>query len=323
MTPFSIAGVQMTVSATHENVTAMSSRIDHVMTQFPWVEMILFSELAPYGPMPSNCPDSLVENERSFQEQARRHGVWLIPGSMFVREAGRLYNEAIVINPDGDIVARYRKMFPFAPYERDVTGGTEVRVFDVPGVGRFGLLICYDIWFPETTRQLTAMGAEVLLLPVLTATIDRDIELSIARATAAMFQTYIININGLDAGGTGRSCVVDPSGTVLYQAAGHPETIPIEVDFDMVRRQRAVGLRGLGQALKSFRDHRCYFPIYEDDHFDTAYLDSLGPLVMPKQGTTQGIGELAPEDIAPLTDPGEGASIHQRKTPAGSSGEGN
>ncbi len=105
MTPFSIAGVQMTVSATHENVTAMSSRIDHVMTQFPWVEMILFSELAPYGPMPSNCPDSLVETERSFQEQARRHGVWLIPESMFVREAGRLYNEAIVINPDGDIVA--------------------------------------------------------------------------------------------------------------------------------------------------------------------------------------------------------------------------
>ena len=318
MTPFSIAGVQMAVSATQENVTAMASRIDHVMALFPWVEMIVFSELAPYGPMPSNCPQSLGEAERTFQEQARRHGVWLIPGSMYVREAGRLYNEAIVINPDGDIVARYRKMFPFAPYERDVTGGTEVRVFDVPGVGRFGLLICYDIWFPETTRQLTAMGAEVLLLPVLTATIDRDIELSIARATAAMFQTYIININGLDAGGTGRSCVVDPSGTVLYQAAGHPETIPIEVDFDMVRRQRAVGLRGLGQALKSFRDHRCYFPIYEDDHFDTAYLDSLGPLVMPKQGTTQGIGELAPEETAPLTDPGEGAAIHQMKTTTGS-----
>ncbi len=318
MTPFSIAGVQMTISATHENATAMSSRIDHVMTQFPWVEMILFSELAPFGPMPSNCPDSLAETERSFEEQARRHGVWLIPGSMFVREAGRLYNEAIVINPDGDIVARYRKMFPFAPYERDVTGGTEVLVFDVPGVGRFGLSICYDIWFPETTRQLTAMGAEVLLLPVLTATIDRDIELSIARATAAMFQIYIFDINGLGAGGTGRSCVVDPSGTVLYQAAGHPETIPIEVDFDMVRRQRAVGLRGLGQTLKSFRDHRCNFPIYDNDQFDTAYLDSLGPLAMAKRGATQGIGDPAPEEIAPLTDAGEGASILQMKTTAGS-----
>ena len=318
MTPFSIAGVQMTVSATRENVTAMASKIDHVMTHFPWVEMILFSELAPYGPLPSNCPQSPAETELSFRDQVRRHGDWLIPGAMFVREAGRLYNEAIVINPDGDIVARYRKMFPFAPYERDVTGGTEVLLFDVPGVGRFGLSICYDIWFPETTRQLTAMGAEVLLLPVLTATIDRDIELSIARATAAMFQTYIFDINGLGAGGTGRSCVVDPSGNVLYRAAGHPETIPIEVDFDMVRRQRAVGLRGLGQTLKSFRDHRCNFPIYEDDQFDTAYLDSLGPLVMPKRGTTQGIGEPAPEEIAPLTEPGKGASIRRTKTTVGS-----
>ena len=318
MTPFSIAGVQMTVSALHENVTAMTSKMEHVMALFPWVEMIVFSELAPYGPLPSNGTESPVETERTFQDCARRHGVWLIPGSMFVRESGRLYNEALVINPDGDIVARYRKMFPFAPYEREVTGGTDVLVFDVPGVGRFGLSICYDIWFPETTRQLTAMGAEVLLLPVLTATIDRDIELSIARATAAMFQTYIFSINGLGAGGTGRSCVVDPSGTVLYRATGQPEIIPVEVDCDMVRRQRAVGLRGLGQTLKSFRDHRCNFPIYEDDQFDTAYLDSLGPLVMPKRGTTQGIGGPAPEEIAPLTEPVNGASSHRMKPTAGS-----
>ena len=74
----------------------------------------------------------------------------------------------------------------------------------------------YDIWFPETTRTLTAMGAEVLLHPVLTGTIDRDVELSIARATAAQFQCYVFDINGLDAGGIGRSAVIDPAGTVLY-----------------------------------------------------------------------------------------------------------
>jgi deaminated glutathione amidase len=53
----------------------------------------------------------------------------------------------------------------------------------VPQVGRFGLSICYDIWFPETTRQLTSAGVEVLLHPVLTGTTDRDAELAIARAT--------------------------------------------------------------------------------------------------------------------------------------------
>ena len=97
MTPFSIAGVQTTVSATHGNVAAMASNIDPVMTPF--------SELIPYGPMPSNCPQSLAETECSFREPARRHGIRPISGSMFVREAGRLYNDAIVIDPDGDIVA--------------------------------------------------------------------------------------------------------------------------------------------------------------------------------------------------------------------------
>ena len=70
-------------------------------------------------------------------------------------------------------------------------------VFDVPDVGRFGLSICYDMWFPETTRQLTSQGVEVLLHPVLTGTTDRDAELAIARATAAQFQCYVIDVNGL------------------------------------------------------------------------------------------------------------------------------
>jgi len=302
MTPFAIAGVQMQIAAGHENVSAMTHKIDYVMARFPWVQMILFSELATFGPVPGQHPESPEETLQLFCQAARHHNVWLLPGSHYAREHGQLFNESVVINPDGEIVARYRKMFPFAPYEAGVAGGDEVVVFDVPDVGRFGLSICYDIWFPETTRQLTAMGAEILLHPVLTGTIDRDIEISIARATAAMFQCYVFDINGLGAGGTGRSCVVDPSGTMLYQAAGQEEIIPVEVDFDMVRRQRTNGLRGLGQTLKSFRDHRCDFPVYDDDRFDTSYLDGLGPLMMPAQGTPHGIDGPIPEDLMPLDE---------------------
>jgi predicted amidohydrolase len=62
-------------------------------------------------------------------------------------------------------------MFPFYPYE---TGVTQVHycVFDVPNVARFGVSICYDMWFPETIRTLVTMGA-VILHPTLTGTIDR------------------------------------------------------------------------------------------------------------------------------------------------------
>ncbi|HBT42740.1 MAG TPA: carbon-nitrogen hydrolase family protein [Rhodospirillaceae bacterium] len=301
MTPFAIAGVQMHIAATHENVTAMAHKIDQVAARFPWVQMVVFSELAAFGPLPSNHPENLDATLETFKNLARQYQIWLLPGTLFMRRAdGKLYNVAPVIDPSGTVVAEYAKMFPFTPYEAGVEAGREFCVFDVPDVGRFGLSICYDIWFPETTRQLAAMGAEVLLHPVLTGTIDRDIELAIAQSTAAMFQCYIFDINGLAGGGTGRSCVVDPGGTVLYQAAGQDEIIPVEVDLALVRRQRAVGIRGLGQTLKSFRDHRHEFPVYGYEGFDDTYLQSLGPLEMQPKNSKAGIDAPPPAAIMPL-----------------------
>src|SRR5262249_50731236 len=196
MTQFAIAGIQMPVSAETENITAMGRRLSHLMHRFPWVQMVLFSELAAFGPLPRHAQPLPGPAEASFQAMAAKHKVWLLPGSLYERGAdGRIYNTALVINPAGEVVARYRKMFPFRPYEEGTASGTSFCVFDVPDVGRFGLSICYDIWIPETTRTLTAMGAEVLLHPVLTGTIDRDLELSIARATAAQFQCYVFDIN--------------------------------------------------------------------------------------------------------------------------------
>jgi deaminated glutathione amidase len=299
--PFAIAGVQMPVPAMTSNLVAMLQRIDVVMARFPWTQMIVFSELATCGPV-ANQPVLLPgPEEAALQAAAARHRIWLIPGSTFERGSdGRLYNTASVINPQGIVIARYRKMFPFLPYEKEVTGGTEFCVFDIPGLGRCGLSICYDIWLPETTRTLTAMGAEVLIHPVLTGTIDRDVELAIARATAAQFQCYVFDINGLDAGGIGRSCVVDPTGTVLAQAGGGSETLPIEVDFARVRRQREAGVNGLGQPLKSFRDRSVDFAVYRRNAGVDAYLHSLGALEIPVQGGRVGIGTATPEIIAPL-----------------------
>jgi len=209
---------------------------------------------------------------------AAHHRIWLVPGSMFERVGETIYNTTSVIDPSGTVIGRHRKLFPFLPYEEGVSGGSEFLVFDVPEVGRFGVSICYDMWFPETTRTLTAMGAEVILHPSLTGTVDRDVELSMARASAAMFQCYVIDINGLGAGGIGRSCIVDPNGTVLLQAGDHEQFLPLDVDLDLVRHHRRVGLHGLGQPLKSFRDRTVEFSVYDRSTFDDAFLRSLGPL---------------------------------------------
>ncbi|SFA97026.1 Predicted amidohydrolase [Poseidonocella pacifica] len=305
MTPFAIAGIQMNVAALTSNVEAMRHRIEILMARFPWTQMVLFSELAPYGPLDRFAQPFPNDAIAQFQEDARRYGIWLIPGSMFEKTAdGRILNTSVVINPLGEIVARYSKMFPFKPYEAGISSGTDFCVFDVPEVGRFGLSICYDIWFPETTRQLTSQGVEVLLHPVLTGTTDREAEISIARATAAQFQCYVFDVNGLGAGGVGRSLVVDPTSLVLHQSAGQEDMFPIEIDLDLVRRQREAGLKGLGQVLKSFRDREADFPIYDRTSGADAYLHTLGPLQTPHQGSNAGVNMADPRTALAADSPG-------------------
>jgi len=294
--PFAIAGIQAPVLSHQDNVEAMLHRLDVCMAKFPWVQLVMFSELAAHGPVPVKPEPVGGPTETAFQRAAAKHGIWLLPGSYFEKtETGGIYNTAPVIDPAGSVIRRYRKMFPFLPYEHGIEYGTEFCVFDIPDAGRFGVSICYDIWFPETTRALTALGAEVLLHPVLTNTVDRNVELSMARATAAQFQLYVFDINGLGAGGVGRSCVIDPAGTVLHQAGAAEEIVPLEINFEFVRRQREIGLHGLGQPLKSFRDRRVEFPAYNRAADGTHYWDSLGPLEVQRRGGRQ----MAPVPGAP------------------------
>ncbi len=290
MRPFAIAGMQLQLAA-RENLATIRARLDHLMGLFPWVQMVVLSELAACGPSPASAEHLPGAAETAFQEMAARHELWLLNGSLFELVHGVVYNTASVIDPDGRVVARYRKMFPFRPYESGVEAGHEFCVFDVPEVGRFGVSICYDLWFPETSRTLAALGAEVILHPSMTTTIDRDVELAMVRAAAAQNQCFVIDVNGVGDGGNGRSIVSGPAGDVQYQAGTSEELIPLEIDFDRVRRCREVGVRGLGQPLKSFRDAPVRFDVYRAQSREREYLDSLGPLVKPERGSRAGIGQ--------------------------------
>lgn len=317
MKPFSIAGIQMRTGSSHSNVEAMKLKLDLLMNIYPWVDMVLFSELCAYGPHTTHAQAVPGEFEQEMCAAAAKHGIWLLPGSIFERardNAGeeRIYNTASVIDPEGSVIARYRKMFPFYPYEVGVTGGTEFCVFDVPEVGKFGVSICYDMWVPETTRTLAVMGAEVILHPTLTGTIDRDIELSIVRASAAINQCYFFDINGLDAGGSGRSIVCGPEGRVVYQADVNEEFIPIEINLEKVRRSRELGVLRLGQPMKSFRDRPVEFGIYAPGT-KHEYLDSLGPLIKPQR--VQELGELQKRDEERLAQEARPKAISSFRPP--------
>jgi len=272
----------MKVSATQSNLEMMKLKLDITMNVYPAVDLVMFSELCGYGPLTYYAQELPGHFETEMKAMAKKHKIWLVPGSVFEKSGDKIYNTALVINPEGEVVARYRKMFPFYPYEAGVTPGSEFCIFDIPNVGRFGISICYDMWFPETVRTLTVMGAEVILHPTLTGTMDRDIEHSIGQTMAAVNQCFFFDINGLDSGGIGRSTVCGPDGRVMYQAGSTEEIIPIEIDLERVKRSRELGVMRLGQPLKSFRDHIGDFNIYHPDATHE-YLDSLGPLIKPQK----------------------------------------
>jgi len=282
MNDFAIAGLQLAL-ASGDNRDRIEHEVGVAMSRFPWLRMIVLAELASFGPSLARAEPLPGPTEQRWQALARKHGIWLVPGSIYERAEGRIYNTASAIDSEGVVVARYRKIFPFLPYETGVSHGTEVTVFDVPEVGRFGISICYDQWFPEVARALAWKGAEVILHPTLTGTIDREQELILAQANAIANQCYFIDINNAGALGNGRSILVGPEGEVLHRAGELNEIIPVRLDLDRVRRARASGSKGLGQMLKSFRDTALHLPCYNAAEAESPSLRALGPLTLPRR----------------------------------------
>jgi formamidase len=290
---FGIAAVQLQVVAwdSEKTLERMEQRLGYIRRVFPWVNLVCFPELAPTGvaplePLPHGhawdttaeaIPGPLTEQLAGI---ARRHQVWLQPGSIYERDGETVFNTALVFSPQGELVARYRKMFPWRPWE-DLAGGEEFCTFDIPDVGRIGLCICYDGWFPEVVRTLVWMGAEVILHPSLTSTVDRPTELVIEQAHAVFNQCYMVNANTAPTAGCGRSIIVDPHGRIVQQASTHEEILTEMIDLDLVRQVRELGSIGLNQHLKQLRDFNGEFPIYTQGIRRGILFQDLGPLRLP------------------------------------------
>lgn len=197
---------------------------------------------------------------------ARNLGVWLLPGTVCERgEDGHLYNTAPVYSPEGERVAAYRKCFPWRPYE-PYQPGDRFEVFEVPGIGRVGLAICYDIWFPETVRQLAWLGAEVIINQVATTTCDRAQEQILVQANAIFNQVHMVSANSAAPAGEGQSLIVDPEGRIRARMSGATPGILTDVlNLEEVERVRTFGTAGLNRMWSQFRDDDpvLELPMYE------------------------------------------------------------
>jgi predicted amidohydrolase len=100
-----------------------------------------------------------------FCDQAKQHKLHIVV-SLYERAGKEVYNVALLIGPDGAMIGKYRKVcLPHSEVEAGVTPGSDYPVFDTK-LGKIGMMICYDGFFPEVARELTAGGAEVIAWPV-------------------------------------------------------------------------------------------------------------------------------------------------------------
>jgi predicted amidohydrolase len=273
--PLPVALVQSAGHPLDQPLDAFAVDVEALIRRFPQTRLVAHPELHLHG-MPASADEdaALAESAqpldgarvRTLAGLAGDLGVWLVPGSVVERgPQGQMFNTALAFSPQGKLVASYRKIFPWRPYE-PFDPGSDFVVFDLPGLGRIGLSICYDAWFPEVARHLAWMGAEAILNLVKTTTADRAQEMVLARSTAIVNQVFVASVNCAGPVGTGRSLIVDPEGLVRVEAVSEMPVVLTDVlDLDHVRLVRQFGTAGLNRPWQQFRpdDAPIELPLYD------------------------------------------------------------
>jgi beta-ureidopropionase len=180
---------------------------------------------------------------QKIQEAAKQLGVYVVwPSYRRGSERGMVYNSAILIGPQGEIVGIYDKTHP-APWERRVNGGwveigTRADVYETP-LGNIGMIICYDGDFPELSRLLAVKGAEII---VRASALQRSYDIWYITSAARAYDNHVYvlasNLIGPDACGNygfGHSMIINPIAWRLAQARGTEEIISAKLDPDPMR----------------------------------------------------------------------------------------
>ncbi|MEX1078355.1 MAG: carbon-nitrogen hydrolase family protein [Homoserinimonas sp.] len=271
-----IAAVQAPPLPAGAALDAFAADVRQILADDPSIQCLAYPELHLFGV--DGTPEEQDQRLRAtaetldgpivagLKEIARDAGVWLIPGSICEKGDGDdYYNTVLAFSPDGELVASYRKVFVWRPHEFFALGDRFV-VFDIPGAGRVGLSNCYDAWFPEVTRHLAWMGADVVVNVVMTTTPDRPQELVLAQANSIVNQTFTVSVNRAGPVGMGGSLIVGPEGAVLEQdLSANRAVLAHALDLGEVSRVRETGTMGTNRMWSQFTeaDAPLELPLYD------------------------------------------------------------
>ncbi len=207
---------------------------------------------------------SLDDVVASYASAAKRSGVVIVTSHFERRAPGLYHNTAVVIDSDGSVAGKYRKMhIPDDPayYEKFYFTPGDLGFRPVQtSLGKLGVLVCWDQWYPEAARLMALSGAEILIYPTAIGWESSDTPeeqqrqldawITVQRGHAVANGLPVVTVNragheqdpsGLTDGIRfwGHSFVAGPQGEMLYEADTTPQEVVIEVDMarsEQVRR---------------------------------------------------------------------------------------
>jgi predicted amidohydrolase len=273
------------------NTERMLRMIDHAVigyAPFMPVKLVVFPEFAHVEPSYLTLkelreklaiPIPNVQTEK-LHAKAKEYGLYIQSGTMLEADAkwpGAVFNTTCLVGPDG-ILCKYRKVNPWIPWEVH-TSPHDIEGYDEPlfpvattPIGNIGAAICYDWLFPETLRQLTANGAEILIrvsayMDPFGSTEPMDWWTVVNRCRALENLAYVVAANqgaSLEHyppfSWPGGSMVVDYDGRILTQASPGPgeRIVVAAINLEMLRAERKI--RRAHQMMAHLRTE-CY-PLY-------------------------------------------------------------
>ena len=192
-------------------------------------DLVVLGETVPYVRLQKK-PHETAEpipgpSTQYFGDLARQYALHIV-FSLYERDAAVVYNTAVLLGPDGTLIGKYRKVcLPHTEAESGVTPGQDYPVFDTK-IGKVGMMVCYDGFFPEVARELTNRGAEIIAWPVW------GCNPLLAQARACENHVYVVSSTYTDAKSNWTiSAIFDHTGKTLARAEKWDEVVIAEVDL--------------------------------------------------------------------------------------------
>lgn len=256
----SVAAIQMGATSTkEENIEKARTMIEALLASPPYPQFICLPEMFSYLPEEGEgfeALDQIAEDHngptaRMFSEYARKFKAYIIGGSFLQKEHGKHYNTSLIYDPDGHLIGKYSKthLFDIPDYKESwfVTPGDQYLICDTEYC-KIGIVICYDMRFPELLRTLTLKGAELIFcpaaFPIAGASPGEDHWQILTRAAALQNMVYFIAVNQIGFKQPfyyfGRSVVIDPWGVELAKAGNKECVISTQIDLEYLRQMRKI-----------------------------------------------------------------------------------